>query len=231
MLDLGGAKCLVVGGGKVAERKVESLLECGAHVRVVSPAVSPEIEALAARGTVEWLAKEFQPDDAQGAWLVVAATDDAVVNEKVAREAQARGALINVVDCAPLSNFIVPSVLRRGDLTIAVSTAGASPAMAQHIRKELESNYGAEYARVLRLLSGLRPLVIASFPAGGPREEVFHRLASPRILNRLRAKDTNGLTDEIRAVLGVAYDGHADDVAREIAAALGTLDGKEAGEA
>lgn len=230
MLDLAKAQCLVVGGGKVAARKVELLLECGARVRVVSPVVCPQLEELLNSDSVDWAPREFEPGDVDEVRLVVAATDDAGVNEAVAVASFARGVLVNVVDCAPLSNFIVPSVLRQGDLTIAVSTAGASPALAQHIRKELERSYGVEYAAFLRLLAGLRSLVIDAFPAGGPREEVFHRLASQGLLAGLTARDAARVAGEIEAVLGAAYVANREAIGHEIAAALGLLDGEKAGE-
>ena len=155
-LSLSGRKCLVVGGGSVAQRKVATLLEHGAEVRVISPELCPELEQMAARGLKKALAREYQSGDLEGAFVVIAATDDGKINDLVAQEAEQRGALVNVVDDPTGSNFIVPSYLRRGDITVAVSTAGRSPALALKIRHRLEKEFGAEYASLARLIDDVR---------------------------------------------------------------------------
>ena len=155
-LDLRGRRCLVVGGGTVAERKVRDLLACATDVTVVSPAVTATLAQLAAAGTIVHRRRRFRASDARGIALVVTATDDADVDRVVVRAARRAHALVNVVDRADLCDFIVPSVLRRGELQIAVSTGGRSPALAREIRRRLEPAFGPEYAELVERAGLLR---------------------------------------------------------------------------
>ena len=149
-LDLRDRRCLVVGGGAVAERKVEALLDAGALVVVVSPTLTPALGALAGEGLVEGRARRFRRHDVRGCALVVAATGIVAVDDAVATAARRWRALVNVVDRPAACDFIVPSVLRRGDLQIAVSTGGKSPALAREIRRRLEAEVGEDYAELSR---------------------------------------------------------------------------------
>lgn len=157
-LDLGGGRgrCLVVGGGPVALRKVRMLREFGGDVRVVSPECCPEMEELADRGEITIERRRYQDGDLAGARLAVAATGDDAVNRAVADEAQRSGVLVNVVDVPELSDFIVPSYVHRGDVTLAISTAGRSPALARKLRGRLEEQFGEEYAALARLVGEVR---------------------------------------------------------------------------
>jgi len=155
-LNIHGKKCLVVGGGNVALRKVQSLLEHGAHVEVVSPTLCPELSRMAGEGTIQAVERGYKVEDLQETLIAVAATDDAEINESVAAEARWRGVLINVVDNPQLSDFVVPSYLSRGDVIIAVSTSGRSPALARKIRTNLEKDFGAEYAQLASLADEVR---------------------------------------------------------------------------
>lgn len=155
-LDIDGKRCVVIGGGEVALRKVSALLEHDAIVQVVSPELCPELEELFAAGRIMAAERPYADGDLAGAFVAIAATDDANINRKVASEAERRGLLVNVVDVPGLSNFIVPSQLRRGDLSIAVSTGGASPALARRIRERLEGDFGDEYAALLALAAQVR---------------------------------------------------------------------------
>jgi precorrin-2 dehydrogenase/sirohydrochlorin ferrochelatase len=148
-LDLHGRRCLVVGGGVVGERKACDLLACGASVTVVSPALTPGLSALARSGAVTWKPRGFLRTDVRRCRLVIAATGISRVDHAVAQEARRHRALINVVDRPAVCDFIVPSVLRRGELQIAVSTGGRSPALAREIRRRLESQFGPEYAELV----------------------------------------------------------------------------------
>lgn len=177
-LNLENTPCLVVGGGTVALRKVESLLASGAQVTVVSPSFVPEIEAL--KG-LELKKRKFRPEDLDGKFLAVSATDDRSVNEAVAKAAKKRMLLVNVVDDPELCNFYVNSQVRRGDLSISVSTGGASPALAKRIRKELEKQYGEEYAGLLRLMREYRPRIIRDVPDAERRKKLFEQLANAGI--------------------------------------------------
>lgn len=177
-LNLDKVPCLVVGGGTVALRKVEALIASGARVTVVSPQVLPEIEALE---EVELVKSEFRSRDLEGKFLVVSATDDRSINEEVAKAAKRRSMLVNVVDDPELCNFYVNSQVRRGDLTISVSTGGASPALSKRIRKELERQYGEEYAGFLLLMREYRPMIINEVADPDRRSRIFKRLANARI--------------------------------------------------
>lgn len=155
-LNISGRRCVVVGGGQVALRKVKALIECGADVEVISPDLCLELRRLAESREVRALNREYQSGDLRGAFVVIAATDNSDVNRKVAEEAKRNAALVNVVDDAENSDFIIPSYLRRGDVTVAISTAGKSPALARKIRTRLEKDLGNEYASLTNLIGEVR---------------------------------------------------------------------------
>ncbi len=155
-LSISGQRCVVVGGGLVALRKVTALLEHGAKVEVISPDLCPELRQMAERRTISLLPRGYASGDLQGAFIAIAATDDDKINRKLSEEARKMGVLVNVVDDRELSDFIVPSYLRRGDITIAVSTAGKSPALARKIRTRLEKEFGVEYASLAPLIDEVR---------------------------------------------------------------------------
>ncbi|MGE5554015.1 MAG: bifunctional precorrin-2 dehydrogenase/sirohydrochlorin ferrochelatase [Betaproteobacteria bacterium] len=225
MLDLAGVDCLVVGGGRVAERKVEGLLSVGARVTVIAPRATDGLAELARAGKIQHERRPFASGDTAGYKLVIAATDDARLNAEVAGEARRRGLLANVVDCAPESNFIVPAVVRRGELVIAVSTGGSSPAQARRIREQLEGEFGPEWGPYLALLDELRPQVIATFPPGPGREAIFQRLAASRVRERLACRDRDGVQAEIRGCLGEDGERLAEQVATAVSRALALLEG------
>jgi len=155
-LNLRDKKCIVVGGGKVALRKVKMLLDCKADVKVISPALHPDLARLVKKKALCRISREYQPGDLEGAVIVIAATNVKEVNDRVTQEAKRSRALVNVVDDPGPSDFIIPSFFRRKDLTIAVSTAGKSPALARKIRRILEEKYGEEYASLLSLIGEVR---------------------------------------------------------------------------
>ena len=156
MLNITGEKCIVIGGGDVAERKAKTFLECGAKVHVISPDISPALQRLEKTGQIGVTHRSYQPGDLSDALVVVAATDDQETNENIFKEGQRSRILTNVVDDPENSNFIVPSLLRRGDLLISISTSGRSPALARKIRTELEQHYGNEYESLTIMLSEIR---------------------------------------------------------------------------
>jgi siroheme synthase-like protein len=155
-LKISGKRCVVVGGGGVARRKVRALLEHGASVEVISPDPCLELDKLAETGEIKVLRRRYQSGDLQGAFLAIAATDNRVLSRQVVKEAQDRAVLVNVADDPQNSDFILPSYVRRGALTIAVSTAGVSPALARKIRTRLEKDFGDEYASLVRLIGEVR---------------------------------------------------------------------------
>lgn len=191
ILDLTNKKCLIVGGGEVALRKAESLLDAGASVCVISPDIDSRIESL---GKVEIVRRSYQTGDIDGCALVFAATDDRPLNMSISSEAAGKGILSNVVDDPELCSFIVPSIMRRGDLMIAISTGGKSPSLSKRIRKELEQAYAQEYAELLDILGQMRPLVKEKYVSQAEREAVFSRLLEYGILELLQ----DGKIDEAR---------------------------------
>ena len=155
-LDLKARPCVIVGGGEVAERKAEGLLQCQARVTVISPEVTPGIRERSDSGELRWWAREYSEGDLEGAFLAIAATDQPDVNKVVFEEATRERVILNVVDNAPLCTFIAPAVVRRGDITVALSTGGASPALARKMREALEGSDLMEYADVAGVLSQAR---------------------------------------------------------------------------
>lgn len=155
-LNLVGKRCLIFGGGAVAEGKIANLLEAGACITVVSPEATQGIQEAARRGQLEWQAREYQPGDLEGAFLGIAATNVRRVNQEIFREAERLGVLLNVVDDPPLCSFIAPSIVKRGQVTLAISTGGASPALARKLREELSDAPVLEWADLAGVLSRAR---------------------------------------------------------------------------
>jgi precorrin-2 dehydrogenase/sirohydrochlorin ferrochelatase len=176
-LKLESRPCLVAGAGEIALGKIESLLEAGARVRVVSPEARPEVQSLAAQGRAEWIARGYEPADLEGAFLVIAATNQPDVNHAVFEDATQRGILCNAVDDPPFCDFYFGSVVRRGDLQVAISTAGESPALAQRLRREIDAQLPEDLGPWLENLGGLRREVLAAYPAGEERKLLLHELA------------------------------------------------------
>jgi precorrin-2 dehydrogenase/sirohydrochlorin ferrochelatase len=182
-LDLRGKPCVVVGGGKVAERKAVSLLAAGARLTVVSPALTPRLREEKDKGRLRHVERAFRPGDLKGAFLVIAATDDEKVNRAVAGR---KDLLVNVVDRPEHCNFIVPSSVRRGPLTVAISTSGTSPAMARAIREDMEETYGREFGLYLRRLGRLRERAVREIPDPTERERFLKTLASKKTVKMLK---------------------------------------------
>lgn len=191
----------MVGGGAIAERKVASLLQAGAAVKVVSPAVTPRLAAYAAAGRIGLVRRRYRTGDLRGAFLAIAATADDRVNEKVSCDAPG---LINVVDNPELANFIVPAVVSRGPLLIAVSTSGASPALARTIRKELERLYGAAFGRYLTFMAALRRRALRELREKGTRERVLKAAASAEMLGLLRQQGVRAAKERALALAAAA---------------------------
>lgn len=177
-LKLSSRPCLVVGAGAIAESKIASLLEAGGRVRVVAPEATPQIRAWAQSKTLEWLQRPFQPDDLDGMFLVVAATSSTELHERIFEEATRLGVLCNIVDVPPLCDFYYPSVVQRGALQIAISTAGQSPALAQRLRKQLENRFGPEYEQWLAQLGEARDKLHATDMDPDKRKRLLHEYAS-----------------------------------------------------
>lgn len=191
VLDVKGKLCVVIGGGRVARRKVGDILAAGGLVRLVSPALDPELEQLAKTQNMEVLRQAFDPSVLEGAFLVFVATDDETVNESAAAAARKRGLLVNVADRPPLCDFHVPAVIRRGDLLVTFSTGGKSPALARRLKKKLGEDIGEEYASLLELLGRLRQET-ASRPdlTQTERQALYERVLDSEILELLRQGKT-----------------------------------------
>jgi siroheme synthase-like protein len=184
-LEMKGRPCLVVGGGQVAQRKVEGLLAAEAAVTVVSPGLTPEMAALKEERRIEHRSRGYQPGDLDGFAIAVAATDDAATNERVAREARAKGVWVNVVDEPEQCDFILPSVIRRGDVVLAISTGGLSPALARWLREELEGYLSEDFDRLARLLAETRRELRES--GVSPDAEAWQRAIDGRLRDLLSA--------------------------------------------
>lgn len=205
-LDVTGRRCLVVGGGEVAARKVASLLEADADVIVVSPSLVDAIAELAREGRIRHLKREYAAGDMADAALVYAATDDAQLHQRLHAEARDRGIPINVADEPALCTFIAPAVLTRGSLKIAVSTEGASPAMAKRIIARLERLFGPEYGLALEVLRAARHHLKSTEPDLRRRATKLTALAASRIPEYLRKGDLDAIEKIIRREIGVGLD-------------------------
>jgi len=203
-LCLEGKPCLVVGGGAVAERKVQALLQAQAEVTVVAPSVSTGLAGLVQTGQVQWLASTYVPGTAAAYFLVIAATDQQQINAQVAAEAVAAGRLVNAVDDPAAGNFHVPAQLVRGDLVLTVSTGGKSPAFARQLRQELAERYGPEYGRYLEFLEDIRRRMKDSLATAAARESFWRAALGPDILKLLADGHINEAEERIKhAISGV----------------------------
>ena len=180
-LKLTGRPCTVIGGGNLAESKIESLLVANGRVTMIAPEASPKLVELVEAGEITWHEREYAHGDLAGQFLVVAATDRPEVNRAVFAEAEASGVLINSVDDPPFCDFYFPSVVRRGDLQIAISTAGASPALAQRLRKEINALLPLDTGDWLAELGNLRREVLQMEPLNEARRELLHQLANREV--------------------------------------------------
>ena len=195
-LNLKGRKAVVVGGGKVAERKISALLKAGADVTVVTPSLTPGLQKALSQKKIAHLARPYMRGDLKGAFLAIAATDSSATNRRVSKDAPG---LVNVVDVPSECNFIAPSVVRRGPLLLAISTSGTSPAFARTLRKELQKSYGPELSEYLKFAKRIRAKAMDSISHKGKREAFLKGLASEEILALLRAK---GVGEVKKVVVG-----------------------------
>ena len=178
-LKLKGRRCAVVGGGDIGLEKVEGLLACDGDVTLIAPAAHPALEELAAEGSIRWERRTYQgAADLEGVFMVIAATDDSEVNIAVYEDAERRAMLVNVVDVPPLCNFILPAIVRTGPLAIAISTAGASPALAKRMKREVADLFGEEYARLAVILNGARGWAKSTLPTYQDRKAFFEGIVN-----------------------------------------------------
>jgi precorrin-2 dehydrogenase/sirohydrochlorin ferrochelatase len=200
-LKLTGRRCLVVGGGHIGLEKVEGLLACDASVAVVAPEVCPPLHELVKDGSITWERRAYRPDDLEGTFMVIAATDDSEVNIGVYDDAERRAMLVNVVDVPPLCNFILPAIVRTGPLAIAISTAGASPALAKRMKAQIAAEYGEPYARLAVILNEVRGWAKGTLPTYQDRKVFFESIVNgdPDPIELLRQGDEAAVRDLVAA--------------------------------
>lgn len=204
-LDIRDRCCLVVGGGSVGTRKVKTLLDCGARVTVVSPDISERLEELARHERVELKQRAYRAGDLKGMFLVVGATDDENLNRQISRDAEKLNLLCNIADRPEICNFILPSIVHRGDLTISISTSGKSPAMAKKLRKELEMQYGEEYAVFFRLMGAIRKKLLRRRHEPEAHKPLFEQLINNGLLDLIRNDRKEDINTLLYNVLGEGY--------------------------
>lgn len=202
LVNLQGQRAVVIGGGRVAERKIETLLDHGATVHVIARDLTPKLTQYVGAGKIRHLGPDFEESHLNDAFVVVAATDDPTLNRTVSEVARKRGLLVNAVDQPSDCNFIVPSILRRGDLLVSVSTSGKSPALARKIREELEGIFGKEYEALLILMGRLRKEILSRGFSSDQNRRVFQELVHSDILACIKENDL----EKVAALLSKILD-------------------------
>ncbi|MFC1534088.1 bifunctional precorrin-2 dehydrogenase/sirohydrochlorin ferrochelatase [Thermodesulfobacteriota bacterium] len=210
LVDLEGQRVTVIGGGTVAQRKIETLLECSAVVHLISRELTPTLQRYIEEGRIKLISSELQENDLQDVFLVIAATDDSSLNRRISEMAKKRGILVNVVDQPSDCNFIVPSVIKRGDLLIAISTSGKSPALAKRIKEKLTGQFGSEYESFLLLMGRLRKKILSKGLSQDENRRIFHELVDSPILESIIRKDWGEIAKSLSRILQVKIS--PDDV-------------------
>jgi precorrin-2 dehydrogenase / sirohydrochlorin ferrochelatase len=203
-MDIKNKSCLVVGGGRVGVRKAITLDKCGAKVKVISNRFSSGCNNLKTT-SIDFKTKEYESSDVKGMFFVFAATDNNDLNQKIKNQASKSGILCNIADSPDKSDFILPSIVDRGDLVIAISTSGASPAMAKKIRQDLEQNFGSEYAIFLTLMGRIRKKLLSSGHAPDDHKQIFDTLIKKGILNLIKTDSEKQINLILSEVLGQNY--------------------------
>jgi precorrin-2 dehydrogenase / sirohydrochlorin ferrochelatase len=207
-LDIGGRRCLVVGGGRVGARKVDTLVQCGAAVTVVSPEASPAVKHLADQKAIILKQRPYRSSDVEGMFLVIGATDNETLNHRINADAEQLNLLCNIADRPEICNFILPAIVSRGDFVMAISTAGKSPAFAKHIRKRLETQFGPEYGLVLELMGAIRNKLLADAHEPEVHKPLFERLIAGDLLALVKDRKIDRIDQLLKRVLGPGYRYH-----------------------
>ena len=205
-LDIQNRNCLVVGGGSVGTRKVTALLNCGANVTVVSPTASAHLQELAQNGLLMIKNRPFRFADLAGMFLVCSATDNQELNRQIHTEAESLGMLCNVADRPEVCNFILPSIVNRGDLIIAISTSGQSPAFAKKLRQDLEEAFGSEYAEFLKLMGAVRKKLLSQDHQPEAHKHLFEQLINRDLVAMIKANQYDDINAVLFEILGKGYD-------------------------
>jgi precorrin-2 dehydrogenase / sirohydrochlorin ferrochelatase len=214
-LKLTGRRCVVVGGGDIGLEKVEGLLACDGEVTLIAPDAEPALRDYAHEGSISWEQRAYAgPEDLEGVFMVIAATNDSEVNIAVFEDAERRAMLVNIVDVPPLCNFILPAILRTGPLAIAISTSGASPALAKRIKREISEQFGEPYAQLAVLLNEVRGWAKGTLPTYQDRKEFFESIVngSPDPIALLRGADEQA----VRELIAQAQSAHAGRLAGQL---------------
>lgn len=205
-LNILNRKCLVVGGGSVGTRKVITLLDCGAIVTVISPDVTEKLMELAGNGLIKWEKRSYLASDLDGTFLVIGATDDEELNRQISPDAEKINLLCNIADRPDICNFILPSIVNRGDLVISISTSGKSPAFAKTLRKELEKQFGVEYAEFLRLMGAIRKKLLSEKREPETHKHIFERLISSDLVEMIKNNRKEDINSLLFDILGQGYE-------------------------
>ncbi|MDI6726619.1 MAG: bifunctional precorrin-2 dehydrogenase/sirohydrochlorin ferrochelatase [Smithellaceae bacterium] len=205
-LDIRSKRCVIVGGGEVAWRKARRLLNCGAVVTVVSRQLGEGLREMKMAGLVLHIPAAYDAGCLEGASLVIGATDQHEVNERIALDAAQRGLLVNIADDPAKSNFILPSLVEQGDLVVSISTGGKSPALARKLREDMSRQFGPEYAILLNILGWLRPLILAGVKGAEENKRIFHRLVNSELLGQIRRNDAEAVAGTIREITGISLN-------------------------
>jgi len=204
-LDIKGRQCLVVGGGRVGSRKVDTLVQCGAVVTVVSAEVSPAVKQLADEKAILLKQRAYRASDVEGMFLVIGATDNETLNRQINADAERLNLLCNIADRPEICNFILPAIVRRGSFVMAISTAGKSPAFAKHVRKRLETQFGPEYGLMLELMGAIRSKLLAGAHEPEVHKPLFEQLIDGDLVALIKDQQIDRIDQLLEKVLGPGY--------------------------
>jgi len=204
-LDIQNRNCLVVGGGQVGTRKVNTLLNCGAKVTVVSPEISERLQNLAETTPLTLKSRPYRSADLEGVFLVIGATDDETLNQQISSDAEGRNTLCNIADRPAVCNFILPSIVQRDDLVITVSTSGRSPALAKKLRKTLECQFGPEYGDFLQLLGAIRKKLLSQAHEPEVHKPLFEQLINSNLIEMIQENKIKDIDALLFNILGEGY--------------------------
>lgn len=201
-IKLKGKKVLVVGGGTVATRKVKKLINYHPEITIVSPKITPELQRLISKHNLKYSQRKYRKSDLKNKWIIFVATDDKDLNKQISQDAKQSGLLINVADDPNNCSFIVPSIITRGDLQIAISTSGISPLLTKTLRKKIENLFGNEYIALLKLIKKYRKVILDKFKDNKIKRKKLEELLKPSILNKIKKGDIRQAENELKKIVG-----------------------------
>lgn len=208
-LDIKNRNCLVVGGGSVGTRKVLTLLNCGGRVTVISPKLTEKLRTLAEKGKIHWISRPYSSSDMRDAFLVIGATDDEDLNRQLHLDAEKSNKLCNIADQPESCNFILPSIVNRGDLVVTISTSGKSPAYAKKLRKTLENDFGEEHAVFLKMMGAIRKKILSEDHEPEFHKPIFEKLVDSGIIELIRENNHSRINEILSEIVGEKFDFNA----------------------